>query len=467
MNIPKKFFFLLFFIFLLISAGCVSYNSPPSVVYSDNYSATNLNDNKELSPADKDLSKDEVITTALENNPGYKASQLEATAAEAEYYKALSRFSPDMALGPAGAAAGYQGYSGFSSLMHALSADANAKAAKWDVKNYRRLLVQKVVVDDNILQKKLTDINIQKSNEKFQKQMVSKTTAKYKKGKASLSDVLNFKINALKAKAEAIKYEKEYKKGSYALAATMGMTNAELPYKPIAKKINKHVRKVKIPNLNTYLDLAIENRPDLKAHKEILRSSEYKLYAAWGILSPVIDLTSGNNQFASASSNITGGSKIANVRSHEAKYDAENEALKKKWIEIVKEVRSEYISIKANLAIRDAYAASMNAARVRRDHLQKEYNKGNINIAVLNQAQELFVKVQKAFVKAEVGVSNARAKLCAACGIDVDESKRPSIATLNQAQRDYINISEDHAEAVINTSDAKAKLNAAIGVSDY
>ena len=434
MNIHKKIFLILSFIFLLLLSGCVNYDPPPDVVYSDNYSATNLNDLQKVFPADKNLSKQDAVTIALENNPGYKSSQLKETSAWADYYASLAALSPAVALGagvlpntvsnPGVLSANYQTFSGLSTTMNALSASATAETKKWDVQNYRRLLEQKVIVGDNKIQKNLADIEIQRANEKFQKQMTSKSTVEYKKGKGSLSDVLNFKIKALNAKAAKIAAAKNYKIDSYALGATMGMTDAKLPYEPKLpiKKIDRKDKE--IFKLNYYLDLAIENRPDLKAQKETLKSAEYKLYGLWGAISPAVSLNSREGTTSTAvTSNITGGSKIANVRSKEAQYDAQNEALKKKWIEIVKEVRSRYISLKANLAIRDAYAASLNAARERRDHLEREFHKEKVDVVVFNQAQKTFIDVQKAFVKAEVGISNARAKLSAACGINLDESK--------------------------------------------
>ena len=415
-------------LFLILSTvlftSCVSDNTPTNAIYSNNYTASGLNENKASSSiAGKELTKDLVIETALENNPEYKASKLNAIAAESDYYEALSDLSPTVAAGSRGVTANYQAFSGLSTTMNALSVGADAKAALLDSENYRRLLEEKVVVDKNMIQKNYEDINIQKTNETFQKKMAADSLVKYKEGKATKSDILNFKIKALQAKAKTIEYEKEYKTNSIALAATMGLPNVELP-DPEETENAVNVQNIEnMPSLSEYLDLAIENRPDLKADKELLKSSEYALYAAWGGISPTVDIVSGKHDSAAVNSTISGGSKFANIRSHQAKVDIKKEALKRKWIEVIKNVRHEYISLKANLAIRDTYAASIKYAKNRRNHLEREFKKGNIDIAELNQAQSELVNVEKSLIKSEIGVSNAQAELCAACGIDLDELK--------------------------------------------
>jgi outer membrane protein len=431
----NDFSFLCVMFFFLFLVGCVEYNSPPEAIYSENYTTANLDNNSEdfLLPTEK-LSKAEAVDIALKDSPGYKVSQLKETAAWANYYAALGVLSPVMTLGAgqipnvgagvSGFSTNYQAFSGFSTTMNVLSSRSVAEASSYEVANYRRLLVETVIVEDNKIQKASSDIKIQQENERFQQQMALKAMDKYQQCNTVSSDVLNFKIKELNAKAAVIENERKYKTESYALAKTMGQISGELPKKPtnLEKKIVK--KKEEILSLNYYLDLAIENRPDLKAEKEILKSFKYKMYGAVGELSPTVDLGAGGGNISLlVSSTVTGGSKIANVRSSDAQYNANQEALLKKWIEVVKDVRTEYVKLKGSIAMMNVYANTLSLVKKRRDYIELEYTKGSKDIAVLNQAQKDYVNVQRLFVESRMNVSNAKARLCAACGVESLSSK--------------------------------------------
>ena len=444
-------------------AGCVSYQPPPSVIHSDNYTTLDASQQRAMPPTDIVLTVEEAVIIALENNPDYKSAQLSMVSAYAIYYSALSAYSPTLAASwggtqsqdkskdnggnaanttayTGGFTAGYQAFSGLTTTMAALAARATAEASEWAVKDYRRTLVRSVIVTYNQILLDRAYVRIQQGNERFQTQNADNSLLKYNAGAVSLSELLNFKIKKNQAKALAIDATKSYKIDRYALAALMGLTTADLPKGTKFPEIEVSDADEFELGIEFYLDIAIAERPDLKGQKETLESARYSLYSAWGAFSPTLDLGlnygydtealpgRGNTKIHADRENYNysatfnwdlwkGGSRIFNVRSSEALYDIQKQALLKKWIDVVMEVRTYYVSLLADVASRKVLGQAKEMAQQRRDLVQEEYNAGNVDIAVLNEAQQELISAQQGWVTQTIGVSNSRARLYAAVGV--------------------------------------------------
>jgi outer membrane protein TolC len=191
-------------------------------------------------------------------------------------------------------------------------------------------MVKDINLTYNDMQESKSIAAIQKENEGCQRKMANNILEK----KKSTADILNFKINELRAKAAAIEAEKSYKTNSYALATNMGMTSAALAADITQKSVpaksfeNDQNRQL---GLNYYLDMAIKNRPDLKALKEALSAAKYVLYSATGALTPIVNSAAGNsNSSVYASENINLGSNIAEIRSKDADYAVQQDRPAKK-----------------------------------------------------------------------------------------------------------------------------------------
>ena len=445
-------------------AGCVAYQPPPSVIHSDNYTAIDSDQHKSLPPTDTVLTQQEAITIALENNPDYKSAQLSMTSAFALYYGALSSYSPTLAanyggrqdgvtnntdgLGGAknkynaGLAASYQAFSGLTTTMNALAQRATAEASEWAVKDYRRTLVRSVIVTYNTILEDRAYVRIEQANERFNTQNADNSLLKYNAGADSLSDLLNFKVLKNKAKSNAILATRAYKVDRYALAALMGLTTSELPVDTKFPEITVTDADEFELGVEFYLDIAIAERPDLKQVKEQLQSARYSLYQTWGAFSPTLDLDLNygytNNDYRKGMGGKVdmvkdgnynygfafnwdlwkGGSRIFSVRSQEALYDIQKQEVLKKWIDVVKEVRQEYVSVLAYVASRKVLGQAKEMAQQRRDLVQEEYDAGNKDIAVLNEAQNEMVEAQQDYVTATIDVANSRARLYAAVGVE-------------------------------------------------
>ena len=407
--------------------GCVSNKSLPSAVYANNYSALTSDELKEISLQNKSLSKREAVNIALSNNPGYKISQNNAEAAKVNYYKSLGGLSPTLSaatiVGNGGSATGVSAnarvFDGGAAVMNILGAKAIADQSEWDVKNHRRVLVQNVTTQDNQLNRISKEMDILEADQKFQTEMYEETLIRYKAGKATKSDVLNFQINALKAKNAIVLANSNYKTNSYKLAATMGMMTAELPGS-VENSNNFTIidNTAIVSGINYYLDLAIANRPDLKAQRDALRGAAYSMYAAYGSLLPSLDIGLGSGFYSVLKWNLwTGSSPLFAIRSREISYDVQQEKLLGKWITVVQEVRTEHDKLISSINRLKIMKTTEKEAIQRRNLVVKKYNIGKADIATLNQVQNDLVQTQESYKKAEFDVLNAKAGLNAACGI--------------------------------------------------
>lgn len=450
---------------LLLQLCCCVHNSPtPDNIYSDSYTASSTEQYKPLN-SESGMTEKEAINTALSNNPGYKIKQLKAVSAEADYYSSLTNLTPNISISNNnGLTTNYQASP--SSIMNVQAAKAAADKTQYAINNYHRKMVKDISITYSDIQKYKSIAAIQRGNEKFQKEM----TDNILREKKSTTDILNFRINELKAKTAVIEAEKNYKTNSYALAAKMGVPGVELPadtntQKSIPAK-NVMNDENKWLDLSYYLDMAIKNRPDLKTHIEAIRAAKYDLYSAAGVLTPTVTAASGNsNSSVSTGKNINLGSNIAGIRSKYANYAAKHEDLKKKWISIIKEVKEAYLKLTIQLAVRKKMEFTMQIAKQRRDLVAKQYNAGKTeNIAIINQVQKDLISAQKSFIKAEKYVGKARVNLYAACGVSIQEPKKPSIAILNEAQQTYVETQKNYLGSQIEVLKQEAKMEAATGM---
>lgn len=452
------------------SSGCVAYKPPPDIIHADSYTAESTKIQRVLPFAYKTLNVDDAITIALANNPDYQRARLAMIKAWAAYYGSLNAFTPNIGVGFGGTQTGtygiggspyytqfnnggsntvgatYNVFNGLQDTMNAMNQLATARSKEYLNKNARRILIQSVkIAYYNILNDKAT-IQIQQSNENFEQQQVNETQLKYDAGASSLSDLLNFKVARNNAQVDVINAKAKYASDKYVLAVLLGLTSAEIP------------DNINFPDISTlkedqgytlgvdfYVNVAINQRPDLKSSRELVKAFKYALYQTWGVFSPTasinwgynytgntahipgtISTSAGNPNYTNAYGFSTawtvwdgGGqsSRIMNVRKAQAEYDSTQEDLLSAWMTIIKEVRDAYTKLTASIATRKINGATLSMSKDRRDLIRDEYNAGNTDIANLNQAQNDLIKVEQSYVNSVIDVEKNKANLDAACGL--------------------------------------------------
>lgn len=455
------------------SSGCVAYKPPPDIIHADSYTAESAQIQRILPFTYKAMNVNDAINIALTNSPTYQKARLAMIKAWAAYYGSLNAFTPKIGIGFTGlqsgvygaggspyintwtsgvgsgggygAGANYNIFNGLQDTMFALNQLATARSKEDLNKDSRRLLIQSVkVAYYKILQDKAS-IQIQQANEMFQQQQVNETQLKYDAGASSLSDLLNFKIKRNNAQVNVIVAKALYSVNKYALAALLGLTSAEIPDSVSFPNVDVIEDQGYTLGVDFYINIAVNQRPDLQSSRELVKAFKYALYQTWGAFSPTATLnwqysTSNVNTTSSGSraydtgttySNAYGfatawtiwdggvgqSSRIMNVRQAQADYDSSQEDLLFSWITVIQDVRKSYTDLTASIAAKKINGATLSMSKERRDLVRDEYNAGNTDIAILNEAQTDLVNVEQSYVTSVINVATNRAKLDAACGL--------------------------------------------------
>ena len=460
---------------VILISGCVGHKSPPAIIHADNYTAETLKDQQVIPPADRILSLKEAVRIALTNNPTYKQMQLAVVTAWATFYTQLAGYSPTLALGYGGLQGQSSGaivnnniitsnknfnkintqwtgglnstwnvFNGFQTSFNSLSARDSALSAEEMDRDYRRTLIYLVTTTYNSILSARAQIQIDLSDEAFNEQQLKDGQLKYNAGASSLADLLNWKIKKTTAQDQVVTDTAAYKINRYALAALMGLTTADLPESTQFPAIEVAENQEYALGVEFYLDLAIAQRPDLKAARLNLDALKYSLYSSWGDFAPTVDLTMGygyqvnngtnwgksqavprgNDLLYNFGFNVgwnlwEGGTRIANVRIAQVALDTQEESLMNTWISVVQEVRGAYTNLLADEVHRRLLAKNMKYSLQRRDLIREEYNAGNCEITTLNEAQNDLVEAESKHVKAVIGVADSRANLDSVCGTNV------------------------------------------------
>ncbi|HBM16026.1 MAG TPA: hypothetical protein DD381_06770 [Lentisphaeria bacterium] len=450
-------------ILFAVAAGCVSYKPPPDIIHASNYTGESIQQHRTLPPDYDILTVEDSVNIALANNPSYKQVRLAVIQAYATYYGGiLNNFTPGVGYswdyanngwgGHAngftnGLSANYTVFNGLQNVMGTLANLASAKSSEEQERNSRRLLVFQVKSQYYQVLLDKANVQIQLANEAFQEQMVQDTQLQFDAGAKSLADLLNFKVQRNNAQKAVIQYTAQYYVDRFVLATYMGLTTADIPANTNFPTLDVLDDKGYALPVEFYLDMAINQRPDLQSSKELLKAAKYNLYSAWGTFSPTMSIGGGwgatdAGNFFPATVNRTSwnygasvnwtlwdggglggaagyatGNRITYVQYNQAAYDVAQEALTATWIAVAQSVRTAYVNLGSNIAQRKIDGATLSMSKESRDLYVDQYNAGSIDIATLNQAQLYLVQAELAYVTDVINVATQRAALDAATGV--------------------------------------------------
>ena len=182
-----------------------------------------------------------------------------------------------------------------------------------------------------------------------------------------------------------------------------------------------------------YLDIAIDQRPDLKQVRSALKAQRFELYSTWGKFAPTISatanygLTTSDWEYSgqSISYGLTaswelldaGMSRIFNVRSAQINLAQSKLDVLSKWIDIVGEVRTAYVKLQMSLIDEQLRTEAVEFAKKQRDMVKEKYENQIESITRLNQVQSLLVTAQLTKTTSIISVYKAKTDLNTACGI--------------------------------------------------
>ena len=452
-------------VLLILITGCYSYDPLPEGMYKNQYSGLNSKERRNIPDNCTKLSLMQAKQIARANNPNYIATRHAMAAASARFYQSVAPYLPtvtasysmyeykDTPASRGGNGSGSRRYTqktdGITArwlIFDGLMRTMNMLAARHDKSQSEalncdalRLLMQSVRISYNNIILAQDKIRIAKADETFNRQLYNETKLKYEAGAASFADLLNFEIKMHNAESAVIAQEYNFFTSRSILAELMGLTNAILPA-DIFPKLTPINEQFSI-DVNVYLDTALKNRPDLKAYREALLASKYRVAARWGAFMPTLNAnvsfghqrndwdTSGRWHFRDQGRNqsfdygfdaewvlFNGGRRIFDLREAQANLAISKQNLAEQWIAVVAEVRQTYADRARRARQMAIFKTNLLLNQQARDLVEEEYKAGSASITRLNEAQRDLVVADTNLSTSIIDIENAKAKFNAAIG---------------------------------------------------
>ena len=459
-----------FALLLMILSGCAEYPS-------DHYRF--LEDyQKEFSRREiSELSKQKILTLsaakekALKYNPDYRSAQRAVSSAKYRYYRSLSSYLPevnfradvrhslknshDLLHPPAGVMPRENNLSAglgvYASLLvfDGLEREFSVMAARQEYRrqealdcNARRLLVRAVAYAyyDAVLAREAQ--KIAEADLAFQKSSLRQAENRYRNGLVSKASVLNFRILANAAERAILnaRYRGAIAKNS--LCALMGFPLEDFPAELELSPLKVPDEKL-YANLDSCLEQAAANRPDLRAAAFLLDIAAFRKWSAYSAFLPVIraetglDFTSedaryGGYQFNRSHHNTTdfyygiggewnlfrGFSSWNLLRERRVREELAKLHLKDIFLSAVNEVKDAFANYKnASLQV-SLCRKTVQWVYEQRSLVQSEFWCGHDTITRLNGAQSDLVEAESKLAIAMAELCKAAVQLNAAMNLE-------------------------------------------------
>lgn len=478
-----------------VGGGCYSYRRPFNAesfaVYEREYEE---NDFKVLFALDM-LTLEDAMRIAAERNPNYVSAFHAVNAARFRYYQSLGAYLPkvdgNFTIGQhfednqhlvnpmANMAPGDNAFMTsttmtaswliFDGLAREFGALAARKGFERDAalqENVLRLLQRAVAYayDDVLLATEAE--RIARANLAFQESALAQAEIRFKYGMVSQADVLNFKILGNMARSDIVMAQYRRAVSVFALTTLMGYPAGALPAKLKFSSLSDQVEPLAL-SVETYIDIALANRPDLRAYRALLRIANYQKFASYAPFMPVINAFAGGglntraDQYRAyhfshgyynqgffdygirAEINLFDGFRSFNlVRERKAQEAVASFQLEHNFLECINSVQAAYANYQNCEQQAILFRQMLDWVFEQRQLVNTEYLGGNTTITRLNEAQSNLVVAESRLAVALVDLQKAKAQLDAAVSAPVQTSRsnatKPDSATGLEKLLDFL-----------------------------
>lgn len=326
-------------------------------------------------------------------------------------------------------------FDGFDRKFRNLSAKYGFEESFEARRDARRLILSSVALAYYNAQLQRAGIAISEADETFNLRQVEIARAKERVGTGSLSDVLNFEIQANSARTSLLLARRDYQAALYGLAALMGVPGAAFPPgMTLAELAPETPREMHPPAAEPLIVYAHSHRPDVLQGESAVKRAASGVGEARAGYYPDINLGGfvdgersrdlrfdgddfGGSLVMTFSFNLfEGGNTRARIREAEARRSEQENLLADTRISIAAEVLQAVEAVK--LSQEQVVLQRSNAALVRRnrDLVEKEYAAGQASLVRLNEAQRDFTQAQSRLALARVALRQTWQNLSAATG---------------------------------------------------
>lgn len=332
-------------------------------------------------------------------------------------------------------AASWTIFDGFAREARLMSVKETYQATVMSLADVERLIVQ--AVDAAYFQAQLgqEELRVALADEAFSEKQLSGVRKRYEAAKISKADVLNFEVRVRAARANVLSARRLRDTGRIMLAELLGLPEAHLPEEVTIPALEAEESiDLDEQQVEDWLQRAYHARPDLAQvrhevaarHENIVLARgqfypELNLRGSWGFetlhnLNYSQDDQSSAMQLEFRWPLFSGGFRTSQLRRANAEWWEASSRLRKKHLEIGKQVRRALVDLhdaQAQVLIQRENRA---AAGENRDIVETQYSAGKSSLVRLNEAQRDYVQADGALARARVRLRQAWSDLHAAAG---------------------------------------------------
>lgn len=317
------------------------------------------------------------------------------------------------------------------------SAELVRQAGERSLEDVKRLILRTVEAAYYQVQLGEERVRIAKADLQFSEEQAEETAKLHAAGRASATDVDNFRVRALSARVELSRAEGLRDVGRVLLAELMGLESATLPGElrlaPLATETAEDLRE---PDEGEWLAAAERSRPDLRQLERLVRSEAENVRAARGLFLPTLAVSGSwgfdrsnnieyGNDDQSAAVGVefrwdiwNGGAREAELAAAESIRQEVESKLKRVRIAVMSQVRSAVIELRnAQQQIRLQEENLALAADVRRT-VRAAYSAGRETLIRLNESQRDYIATDVGLATARIRLRQAWSELRAAANAD-------------------------------------------------
>jgi len=325
------------------------------------------------------------------------------------------------------------GITGSWLLFDGLAREFTYAASRYAMKGSRqghleaaRLLLSSVAGAYYAAQLARMDIAIAEADVAFNERLTLEAKARRRVGTGSLSDELNFEVQANAARSGLIDARYAYASSRIGLAVLLGIADARLPpHVELAELPDETPAEMTLPEADPLFAYAMKHRTDLGQLRYGVEQARKEVGAARAPFFPTIDFAAtfngeradtmaldmhdfGDSLLLRFSYNLfAGGGDLARYAASKARRRETERQLESLEITVASEVRKALSLLQS--AQQELRLQRVNAKLVRenRDLVEKEYNAGQASLVRLNEAQRDLIRAQSRLALALVGLRKA------------------------------------------------------------
>ncbi len=416
-----------------------------------------------------ELTLEKAISITLEKNPGMAEAEQRIKQARAVLTQARSAWlprinakgsamdinatmqpdwRPDLRISEnlqeykASAQATWLLFDGFTRFRNITAASKGLAKSEFMKENTKRLLIRAVSLTYYKARISMEKMKIAQQDREFNEILQEQAQIRYEAGVAPESEMLNFSVRALTAKTNFLDAQREFQTTCLGLAQLMGINESKLSSAHIPSQDELFVE-LNLPEPETEIAFAMENRPDIKAIDSGIAALNKKYQASKSKIFPKIALVSGveytyqdnkgqinveeeHNAYAGASLQwelFTGGQRKGEIAEAYAKLQKIKEKRKNLVLSVHSDIKKAVIAAEIAWNNWQNRKTIADMADTIREHVQKAYKAGKASLARLNQAQSGYIKARSGASTGQLAYLAALAELEAASGRNIHLTK--------------------------------------------